>query len=727
MSKGFYKVLTGVLIVLCSVLTLNMDYLPQGWESGNIEISQNYSAGVFTELHIQGHITNNRLRENVRDAKVTISYAGLDSTLTTDDEGKWELRKTVTGIENDEEIPSSFKLSQNYPNPFNPSTHIQYRTPEAGNHRVVIYNILGQKLYENSLPLRAGEHTFSIDGISASGVYFFSISNGEQTFTQSMTTVDGSGSNHIRVSHLSGTTDNTAASAAKGNILSDSLTIHIEADNHAQWDTAFVPESFNEVNTILEQQVFEMESMANIETVDEHEHAVAGAIVSMYDQDTEALIDTTVTDSLGKAAIGFTVPGVKNQNNENVSLVERIKFVATEKNHDPAEKILNYSSEINTALELPKIPWVHLSGLVEDNETDSGVKGGILKFYHSDFPDTLYTKLAEIAINSSGKFNKKLDERIENIKSFVFFQARAEIDSGSSIKAESYIRTLGYHKEDAEKFLYNHANAEDLLIRVVPYDEGLYSLSEHGVSPDDFYRHMAETFDSITIEDPPELGSDPRDWNPILTKWDFFGYIDPKTGRPLEEVIISKKHHDGEVDRIFTQESAEELKDRLWNKNNLDYFGNILGGNLKPEQITIVEDYGSRQLPRDYGKKLIWPSMGGGKAIFGRSEGYINTSKAYIGTKLDGTPAWRHTQHELIHASGQPGHAWTLPAELTIMRKSGNFGEEMKFADYKSSAVIYEDTFQHGKVRGAINIGNNGIIVYVLGLKSVLGDKWFDE
>ncbi|MEX0920904.1 MAG: hypothetical protein WDZ62_01445, partial [Candidatus Pacearchaeota archaeon] len=169
-------------------------------------------------------------------------------------------------------------------------------------------------------------------------------------------------------------------------------------------------------------------------------------------------------------------------------------------------------------------------------------------------------------------------------------------------------------------------------------------------------------------------------------------------------------------------ESAEELKDRLWNKNNQDYFGNILGGNLKPEQITIVEDYGSRQLPRDYGKKLIWPSMGGGKAIFGRSDGYINTSRAYIGTKLDGTPAWRHTQHELIHASGQPGHAWTLPAELTIMRKNSNFGEEMKFADYKSSAVIYEDTYQHGDKNG-----NTNSEAYVLRLKSVLGDKWFDE
>ena len=84
---------------------------------------------------------------------------------------------------NNEGIPSSFKLLQNYPNPFNPSTTIKFELPltkGAGGMYVnlVIYDILGNKiatlLNENK---SAGSYSVKFDALNlASGIYFYKLS-----------------------------------------------------------------------------------------------------------------------------------------------------------------------------------------------------------------------------------------------------------------------------------------------------------------------------------------------------------------------------------------------------------------------------------------------------------------------------------------------------------------------------------------------------------------------
>ena len=90
-------------------------------------------------------------------------------------------------------LPSSFELVQNYPNPFNNNTKIRIKSNEGGLGRVVIYNVLGQKVRElySGLILK-GITKLTWDGTDdfgrtvASGPYFYQASLGGQVQTKKM-------------------------------------------------------------------------------------------------------------------------------------------------------------------------------------------------------------------------------------------------------------------------------------------------------------------------------------------------------------------------------------------------------------------------------------------------------------------------------------------------------------------------------------------------------------
>lgn len=87
------------------------------------------------------------------------------------------------------EIPTQISLQQNYPNPFNPSTVIRYQL--AGNSlvRLEVFDVTGRKVavLVDGERKSAGSHrvTFEASGLS-SGVYFYRLQTGGQTFTQKM-------------------------------------------------------------------------------------------------------------------------------------------------------------------------------------------------------------------------------------------------------------------------------------------------------------------------------------------------------------------------------------------------------------------------------------------------------------------------------------------------------------------------------------------------------------
>ncbi|MCK6619774.1 MAG: choice-of-anchor D domain-containing protein [Calditrichaceae bacterium] len=52
----------------------------------------------------------------------------------------------ITGLGEEDELPTTFDISWNYPNPFNPGTTLDFRLPQVANVKLEIYNVLGQKV-----------------------------------------------------------------------------------------------------------------------------------------------------------------------------------------------------------------------------------------------------------------------------------------------------------------------------------------------------------------------------------------------------------------------------------------------------------------------------------------------------------------------------------------------------------------------------------------------------
>jgi len=91
------------------------------------------------------------------------------------------------------DLPIYTALQGNYPNPFNPTTTIRFDLANAGNVKIEIFNIRGQRV--NSLmnsELEAGRHSVEWNGtdesgrIVSSGVYFYTMQAGEFSSTRRM-------------------------------------------------------------------------------------------------------------------------------------------------------------------------------------------------------------------------------------------------------------------------------------------------------------------------------------------------------------------------------------------------------------------------------------------------------------------------------------------------------------------------------------------------------------
>lgn len=81
----------------------------------------------------------------------------------------------VVANEGEEGVPETFSLGHNYPNPFNPSTSFTFTVPQPSHVKVVVYNLLGQRVTVLVDGLEgAGTHTIRFDASNlASGMYIY--------------------------------------------------------------------------------------------------------------------------------------------------------------------------------------------------------------------------------------------------------------------------------------------------------------------------------------------------------------------------------------------------------------------------------------------------------------------------------------------------------------------------------------------------------------------------
>lgn len=130
---------------------------------------------------------------NVLTSVVSLSSAGDKTVKITGsnvlvDWIQFVRKDIVSSVKGRSGVPNGFELSQNYPNPFNPTTNINFSIAKASNVKLIVYNVLGQKVKTlvNTF-MNAGAYTVDFNGTNlASGVYLYNIEAGDFRISKKM-------------------------------------------------------------------------------------------------------------------------------------------------------------------------------------------------------------------------------------------------------------------------------------------------------------------------------------------------------------------------------------------------------------------------------------------------------------------------------------------------------------------------------------------------------------
>jgi hypothetical protein len=101
------------------------------------------------------------------------------------------LGEVISGIENpsEEVTPVETILFQNYPNPFNSETSIKYQLSKERRIKIVLYNVLGERLEVLSDEYKStGSYSIIFDSDDLpSGVYIYTLETNNKILTKKLT------------------------------------------------------------------------------------------------------------------------------------------------------------------------------------------------------------------------------------------------------------------------------------------------------------------------------------------------------------------------------------------------------------------------------------------------------------------------------------------------------------------------------------------------------------
>ncbi len=144
-------------------------------------------------ISITGNVKDLKSSSPIENAKVQVKNLqnGSIDSVFSDAIGNWQYDiLTSTRIESNY-LPNSLELYQNFPNPFNPSTKINFSIPTSENVTILVHNILGQLVDQKSTFLSGGIYVLDWFSKGSAGVYFYTVSYGNQSITKKMIQLDG--------------------------------------------------------------------------------------------------------------------------------------------------------------------------------------------------------------------------------------------------------------------------------------------------------------------------------------------------------------------------------------------------------------------------------------------------------------------------------------------------------------------------------------------------------
>lgn len=144
-------------------------------------------------ISISGNVKDIKNSTPIQNSKIQIKnlQSGYIDSVFSNSLGNWQYDIITSANGDIYYLPENLIVHQNFPNPFNPSTKINFSIPNDDNISISVYNILGELIDHKNVFLHRGSYVIDWFSKGSAGVYFYTISFGDQSITKKMLQLDG--------------------------------------------------------------------------------------------------------------------------------------------------------------------------------------------------------------------------------------------------------------------------------------------------------------------------------------------------------------------------------------------------------------------------------------------------------------------------------------------------------------------------------------------------------